>query len=146
MGMKSRRKGKRFEQVIAAELRGVFPAAEVHRSSQADRAYEPDVVSKGAPVLERLWLELNDAAKPNPIAKLEQAERDITALMPHGTRDLPIVVWHRIRERTVWVTTRMWVLDKLRKPDEIAALACATLVPVTIDFADFLKIIAGTNA
>jgi hypothetical protein len=44
----------------------------VRRSDQGKGAMEPDLVIRGCP----LWLELTHAAKPDPMAKLEQAERD----------------------------------------------------------------------
>ncbi len=111
-----REKGKRFERHIAARLREVFPGSDVRRSSQADRAANSDVVITGEPLLERLWLELQDARDPTPLAKLQQAERDIElARRAAANVRLPVVIWHRIHERASQVTTRLWVLDELRR-------------------------------
>jgi len=120
MGRMQRVKGKSFEQAIARLLRARFPHVEVRRAMQAERAYESDVFITGEPRLERLWLELQDARKPNPLLKLAQAERDIMAVLA-GDGPLvlaldrqPVVVWHKLRERTIHVTTRAWVFDELR--------------------------------
>ncbi len=120
MSAMQRRKGRKYEQEIARQLRAAFPAADVRRTSQADRAANSDVIVTGAPVLERLWLELQDARNPTPLAKLAQAERDIEAAAPlaamkmRGTLRMPVVIWHRMGERSHQVTTRLWVLDHLR--------------------------------
>jgi len=121
MAKKSTTKGKVFERRIATALREQWPNAVVRRASQADRADNPDVlVEAGPPVLSRLWLELQDARAPTPTDKLKQAERDVarwqSTRMPSVPR-LPVVVWHKLAERTIWVTTRMWVLDVLRRVD-----------------------------
>lgn len=119
MGLLSRTKGKRFEQQIARVLRAHWPAAIVRRASQAERADNPDVfVEGGPPVLSRLWLELNDARVPRPLEKLQQAESDIEQWLRRRPMALvnrmPAVVWHRLGERTSYVTTRLWVVDELR--------------------------------
>jgi hypothetical protein len=120
MGKLSRTKGKVFERRVASALRAQWPDAEIRRSSQAERAYEADVFARGAPVLERLWMELQDARNPTPLAKLEQAERDVELRRRfQPDRRYPVVVWHRIRERVEWVTTRLWVLDAIRGNDRI---------------------------
>lgn len=109
-----RRKGRAFEQRIARLIRSRFPGVEVHRSSQADRAYDADLVCAGHPALERLWLELTDGRAPNVKAKLEQAERDVNdrryvaALYP--SRRLPIVIHHRLGERTTYASMRLTTL------------------------------------
>lgn len=121
MGLMQRRKGRAFEQRIATILRSSFPGIDVRRSSQADRAVQSDVYCTGHSLLERLWLELQDARNPTPLVKLEQAERDVSAVLvrANGTGwrfddRLPIVIWHRIREQAVHVTMRLWVLDGIR--------------------------------
>lgn len=149
MSAMQRRKGRRFEQQIARELRAVFPAAEVRRTSQADRAANSDVVITGDPKLERLWLELQDACDPTPLAKLAQAERDCERAGPPA-RDpawlsrWPVVIWHRIRERTHQVTTRLWVLDVLRfdgVQDAIGDRRISTVV--TLDLEQFIALLGG---
>ena len=119
MGRMQREKGKRFERAIATLLRQRWPSAVVRRASQAERADNPDVfVEGGPPLLARLWLELQDARSPTPMAKLEQAERDADWWWNHGpstrTERLPVVVWHRIGERTTWATLRLSTLDAIR--------------------------------
>ncbi len=116
MGLLSRVKGKVFERKLAAILRPLWPEAVVRRASQADRAHQADVyVTNGPPLLERLWIEAQDARNPTPLAKLEQAEGDIAESPVALARDrLPVVVWHRYGERTIQATTRLWVLDAMR--------------------------------
>jgi len=113
-----REKGKRFERDIADRIRRRWPKVIVRRSSQAERADNPDVFAEGDPVLERLWLELQDAKAPTPQAKLAQAERDAAAWCATRGRGVrwPVVVWHRLGERTTWVTLRLAVLLDLVAP------------------------------
>ena len=120
MGRMQREKGKRYERHIAAELRTFWPETIVRRASQAERADNPDVFIEGGPrLLSRLWLELHDARNPSPLSKLEQAERDVDAYQAGrrvGDRErLPVVIWHRIGERQSQVTTRLWVVDTIRR-------------------------------
>lgn len=77
-------------------------------------------IETGEPILAQLWLELQDARNPNPLAKLLQAERDIRAWCARRNPDginrtlasdrFPVVVWHRLGERSIQATTRLWVL------------------------------------
>lgn len=143
MGKSQREKGKRFERWVASQLRAAFPAATVRRSSQADAAYEPDVVIEGAvPTLVKLlWLELTDGAAPNPMAKLEQAERDAKAYVERG-HALPVVVWHKTGGRKIQATMRLRTLIALEAwpaPSPAGALD-ATMVgmPVTVDWEQLL--------
>jgi hypothetical protein len=145
MGRMQRNKGKRFERDIAARLRVLWPDAEIRRSSQAERAYEADVFATGSPTLERLWLELQDAKAPTPLKKLAQAERDLAAGGPHVQTDrFPVVVWHRIRELTVHVTTRMWVIDCLRGISGVTRSGADDVV-VQLELGGFLGIVAGSS-
>lgn len=131
MGLKSRRKGRAFEQKIARELRVRWPDVVVRRASQAERAYEPDVFVQGGPSLfADLWLELHDARNPRVLDKLEQAERD------SGSRE-PIVIWHRLGERTIQATMRA---------DVFAWLAYDQVRPewstvITVDFESCMQLI-----
>lgn len=146
MGRMQREKGKRFERDIAGRLRDRWPDVVVRRASQAERADNPDVFSEGHPVLDLLWLELQDARAPTPYAKLEQAERDVDMFhekrvhVPGITlRRLPFVVWHRIGERTIYVTSRMWALGALAKwttphDDRLSA-------PITMPFEHFIELV-----
>jgi hypothetical protein len=146
MGAMQRNKGKSFERVIASQLRALWPGADVHRSSQAERAREPDVAIAGhAPELaRRLWLELQDARKPTPLTKLAQAEKDIEAqsLLQMESRR-PVVVWHKLLERTIWVTTRFWVLCELSGWSHTPDYRCAPTheLVVTVDWVAFLGVL-----
>jgi len=102
---------------------------DVRRSSRADGAANSDVVITGDPLLERLWLELQDARDPTPLAKLQQAERDIDLAQRASDRldRLPVVIWHRIRERSHQVTTRLWVVDEFRGVSAHSRTAVVTL-------------------
>jgi Holliday junction resolvase len=154
MGKMQREKGKAFERKIAADLRSRWPTAVIRRASQAERADNPDVFCESGPtVLRRLWLELQDARKPNPLGKLEQAERDVlcwATQRDRGAREFegyrfPAVVWHKLAERTVWVTTRLWILDRLRGTSGACTLPESV---VTLDWPTFLDMVqaAGGDA
>lgn len=138
MSAMQRRKGRAYEQRIAALIRGRFPGVECHRSSQADRAYDSDLVCTGHPVLERLWLELQDARKPTPRAKLEQAEQDVAGSV--SIPRLPVVVWHRLGEQSSWATMKLGVLSALLgmvAPVKHAAISSL----VTLDLVEFLELL-----
>ena len=148
MGLLSRTKGKVFERRICAILRERWPDIVVHRSSQADRAYQADIVveSGGPAVLRKLWLECHDSKAPNPRAKLEQAERDLCALIPewHWLYDSPtaVVVWHRTGERTHWVTMRLHGLVLM--PGASDAVVTDDLPQlVTLELGEFLDMLEG---
>jgi Holliday junction resolvase len=153
MGAMQRRKGKVYEREVARILRAEFPTADVRRTSQADRAGNSDVIVTGAPLLEQLWLELNDARDPNPLVKLQQAEHDIELARPSRggvAIRLPVVIWHRIRERSHQVTTRLWVLDAIRGCPHGAFEELAKHGPldvdldeaaVTLDLCEFIAIL-----
>lgn len=124
MSAMQRRKGRAFEQRIARKLRSIWPEATIRRASQADQAHQSDVyIDGGPPLLSWLWLECQDARKPTPEVKLAQAERDI------GTRvgRLPVVIWHKLNERDINVTTRLWVLDRLMGSVSLAGQEVVTL-------------------
>jgi hypothetical protein len=144
VGALSCRRGKVYEREIARQLRAAFPAVDIRRTSQADRAGNSDVVATGSPVLERMWLELNDARAPRPLAKLAQAERDVlqsqrVRLAPEPR--MPVVIWHRIHERAHQVTTRLWVLDELRGGSRISQ----DEVIVTLDLAAFVAVLQAAD-
>ncbi len=140
MSAMQRNKGKRFERAIAAELRTRWPAAIVRRASQAERADNPDVFAEGAPVLARLWLELQDARQPTPALKLAQAERDAAAWQARrtpGSDRWPVVVWHRLGERTTWATLRLGTLLALTGSTSPAQAV------VTLELGAFLDLLAA---
>lgn len=128
-------KGAGFERRIAKLLRERY-GADVHRSSQADRARNSDVVIEPGPGvhqnLPRLWLELQDAREPTPLKKLAQAERDIAR--EEAMARVPVVVWHRLGERTVWASLRLYDLDWLCGVGEERAGGPM----VTMEIGDFL--------
>lgn len=137
MSKMQRVKGKVFEREIARLLRERWPGADVHRSSQADRARNSDVVVVGGPLAaSSLWLELQDAARPTPEKKLEQAERDVQA---GGGERLPVVIWHKLREREIWATCRLQTLVTLGD----MAQGRQVLWPhvVTMPLEDFLDVV-----
>ena len=113
MGRISRNKGRAFEQRIASDIRRVLPRATVRRSLQAHAAYEPDIVIAGdvPAIWERLWIECHDARRPDIRAKWAQATRDSAAATLRGASSLPLVVWHRTGERSVYCTADLstWV-------------------------------------
>lgn len=138
-----RRKGRAFEQRIARLIRSRFPGVEVHRSSQADRAYDADLVCTGHPALERCWLELTDGRAPDVRGKLEQAERDVRerfVLVPDGQPPrLPVVVHHRLGERTTYASMRLrtlGVVTGLLSDDEGGREQL-----VTMSLEDFLEVL-----
>ena len=135
MSKLSTTKGKDFERKVAAQLRELWPDATIHRSSQADRAYAPDVVIEGdAPQLaRRLWLELNDARNPQPLKKLERAERDLKLKSLDDyrwERALPVVVWHRLGSKSIQATMRMRTMAVLCG----GAYDCSGQLVVTCDW------------
>ena len=140
MGKKSRTKGRAFEQKIARKLRAIWPAATVRRSSQAERAYQSDVfIEGGPPLLSQLWLELNDARNPNVRAKLDQAEEDVAAI--GDIAGLPVVIWHRLGQRSIQASMRLWTLAALAydKTDHSPEI-------VTMDLGSFLRLVEGAIA
>lgn len=141
MGKLSRTKGRAFEQKIARVFRAAWPDAVVRRSSQADRAYNPDVmIEHGPAMLQSLWLELNDARNPDPLAKLAQAERDVDAMrVAYGSRS-PAVIWHRLASRSIHVTMRACVFDALRGIGPYAGEPLDR-TPITMSLDDFIGVL-----
>lgn len=137
-GSASRLKGKVFEREVATAYRSKWPRATVRRALQSHAAFEPDVVIEGdAPgVALALWTECQHAAKPTPLAKLEQAERDVSRAKDAGIW-FPIVVWRKHGERRTQATMRMLTLSALDLVDGVAT-GTETLV-VTMDFDEFLE-------
>lgn len=144
MGLMQRNKGKRFEREIAVAVRAKF-GCEVRRASQAERADNPDIfVPPGvAPhKLTRLWFELTDARAPKPLDKLEQAERDAKAWQDKQLGYIPrwpVVVWHRLGERTTWATMRINTLLDIVQP--VPDAESELTAPVTIEFGAFLQML-----
>jgi len=114
MGLRSRRKGCAFELVVRDRILSAFkavPALTVRRSSQAERAYESDLIIEGPHVpkhLGELWVECEHANKPNPSKKFEQGCRD--ALRYEERMELarvPVVCWRATGDRTIWLSTSL---------------------------------------
>lgn len=141
-GRTSVQKGKAFERRVAAEIRaavaGPYPAADVRRSSQADRAGNSDVHVDGHPVLSALWLELTDARAPDPLAKLAQAERDVAAA---GGGRWPVVVWHRLGARSTQATLRLETLLWALGEDDPRIPRDALATVVELDWHEFLAMV-----
>lgn len=130
MGLMQRRKGRRFEQDVATAFRQRWPHLTVRRAQQSGGAFEPDVVVEGVP----LWTECCVGAKPNPLVKLAQAERDVerfTEMM------LPVVVWRKSGEWTMRATMRLGVLLETTRANFSLSYQSSDLV-ITVDFDEWL--------
>lgn len=137
MGLKSRTKGKVFERKIARAFRERWPEAIVRRSSQAERAFNSDVfIEGGPPLLSMLWLEMHDARNPIVTKKLKQAERDLRDLARSAA---PIVIWHKLGERSIQVTMRSWTFAFLAYGESHPS----SQFVVTLDFSSFVRLVEG---
>jgi hypothetical protein len=121
MGLKSRRKGKSFELVVRSRVQDYFPTITVRRSSQAERAYEADLILEGPtcpPWLSQLWIECEHANQVNALAKLEQGEHDAFEWAKRmGTNSrLPIACTRETGRRVINATTRLVTLTQLVMP------------------------------
>lgn len=128
MGKLSRTKGHAHERAVAAAIRARFPHLTVRRSLQSHQAFEPDVVVEGVP----LWLECFCGAKPNPLAKLAQAERDVERFT---TPMYPAVVWRKSGSQTTYATMR---LETLLCTMGMGALVTMPELVVTVEFDGWL--------
>jgi|ERR1051326_1569022 hypothetical protein len=140
MGLKSRRKGKVFERKIARAFREKWPDALVRRASQAERAHNPDVfVEGGPPLLSSLWMEMHDAATPLVAKKLAQAERDSLerSSFAADSAHVPVVIWHKLGERSIQVTMRSWAFAWLAYDESHPD----SQIIVTLDFASFMRLV-----
>jgi hypothetical protein len=120
-----REKGKTFERKIARIIRDRWPEALVRRASQAERAHNPDVFVEGGPsILQRLWMELQDSAHPTPIAKLDQAVRDVEAdprSYNGGCHRLPVAITHKLGSPAILATMNVGDLMDILDPDRVHA-------------------------
>lgn len=146
MGAMQRRKGRAWEQRVARILRKKWPHSTVRRSLQAHRAYEPDLVIEGmAPSMAcALWLELQHADRPNPVAKLDQARRDMAESCLR--KRYAVVVWRKTSERTAYATMSMWAAcdisgvlstSTLHTPNSLGVPS----IDVTMTLEDFLRML-----
>lgn len=135
MGKLSRNKGKAFERKIARAYREAIPeiAEEVRRSDQSHQADDSDVTG-----LPGLWTECEDAREPNPLKKLEQAERD--------AKDgrIPVAITHKMRAKSVQATLRLRDLVQLFN-ENAGDVGMSEDQPVTMDFDDFLVLYRGSQ-
>jgi len=132
-GAGRRRKGHDFERQLATEIRRAFPGAVVRRAQQSEQAYEPDVMTEGAGILDCAWIEAQASRSPTPLAKLRQAERDVARV--NGKRRLPIAVTHRTGARTSEARMRLSTLLEL-------AGEGAGVLTVECDWSQFLAVLA----
>jgi hypothetical protein len=148
MGARSRRKGCAAELVVRDRIRAAFPQLPmmtVRRSSQAERAYESDLIIEGPGVpswILKLWTECEHANNPDPVIKYAQAVRDAERWEKRmQTFRTPIVCWRKTGSRTIWLSTSMANLNHLlysqfteRGAGEVAmAIADKLLVTVDLD-------------
>lgn len=123
-GAGRRKKGHDFERLVANRYRERWPDRVVRRGNQSHKAFEPDVVIEGS----TLWSECQCAAKPTPLAKLAQAERDCP--------EQPIVVvWRKTGAKTINATMRLGTLLELNGMGHM--LRAADQV-VTLDFDEWI--------
>ena len=136
-GKTSRRKGHEFERKIARQLRERFPryADDIRRADQGHGANASDVT--GLPLV---WLELQHAATPTPVGKLEQAERDILEAPEDAHTRIPVAVTHKSRTHTTQATLRLRGLLRLVYAVPTQVLPSLGGEPVTLDWEDFLKL------
>lgn len=89
MGKRSRVKGAAYERWVANYFEGAgFPEAQRGLGQARDGSEIPDVQ------VDDLWVQTKHGARPNPIAALEQAIRDM------GERDLfPVAICRQDRGR-----------------------------------------------
>lgn len=155
MGKSQRIKGRAFEQLIATAYRERWPEAVVRRSLQAHQPYESDVVVEhpDLPRVAAMWTECQHAAKPAPLIKLAQAERDAdkaksvgcypsTPVMGGRHPWLPVVVWRKSGAAQVNATMRHWVWATLA--GIVHEPAGLDRVVITLDFRDFMSAVRGT--
>ncbi len=122
-GRRSRVKGKEFERAVAEQLCMVLFCSRfegtlvIRRSSQAERAYEADLIieAQHAPSwLLDMWVECENAKVPQTASKMEQSIRDAAnATLRTGRQRTPVVIWREAGTRTFWFTTHHSWLDEL---------------------------------
>lgn len=112
MGKSQRTKGASWERDVATMLRARFPARDVYRTQQADRAYQSDVTMgrSAAHVAElgdvdpaSIWFECISSHRPNLFEKLRQSVRDA-----EGKGKVPIVVAKKTRDPLGPVVALRW--------------------------------------
>ena len=144
MGLRSRRKGCEAELVVRDRFLAAFPMLQqltVRRSSQAERAFESDLIIEGPNVpdwLTRLWVECEHANVPDPAKKYAQAQRDADINRIRMGRDrTPIVCWRKTASRTIWLSTGLLHLTSL-----LGFAQAPSNVLVTIELDEVLMLLA----
>ena len=121
--------------------RELLKESKVRRSDQGRGAVEPDVVIRGCP----LWLELQDARQPAPLAKLAQAERDVRQT---SSPLRPVAVVHKLASPQIQAWMRVETLLYLCGFDDLTnseggaiplADAPGATVAVMIDYDELLE-------
>lgn len=126
VGRLSSAKGKAFERLIVNTIKSALgPGSVVRRSSQADHAYNSDVVVESSGTwLDNAWLELTTGSVSwaKVEAKIEQAKRDLALRRPSA---VPCVVWRVRGHRNIWMTktNSAGILATTNLDDELALLA-----------------------
>lgn len=139
MGKTERNRGNAFERLICNVVRSLDPYALVRRGKQSHLADEPDVViAAGMGRLNTLWIECHHGKTPAH-AKLIQAEHD-ALYSTRGTYWSPVVIWRKPRERVVYATMRLGVLDRVR--DHTTHSVNGNAFIVTMPMADFFAMAA----
>jgi hypothetical protein len=130
-GVRSREKGRKYEQKIVQKLRaaGFVSAARNLSQSRTAKAEGPDIVG-----VHGVWLELCHAKNADPKRKHAQAVTDSA-----GDGRRPVVVWRRDGFLKDQVTVSIADLDALllRLPQDLLRLP-QDLLLVTMDLDDFL--------
>lgn len=164
----SRRKGVSFEEAVARDMRAIYDSSDllerieeagkvrgkgsvaahrellkesrVRRSDQGKGALEPDVVIQDCPI----WLELQCAKDPTPMAKLAQAERDVRQT---GSSLRPVAVIHQSGSQSSQAWMRVATLLYLCGFDDLTdseggaiplVEAPGAVLPVMLDYVDLL--------
>ena len=155
LGRRSRRKGPAFELVVRDHIlealvsRNTTDGLTIRRSSQAERAWDADLIIEGPPPVPQwlldIWVECEHANDPNPAAKMVQAKRDAGAATLRLKRQrTPVVVWRRTGERTIWLSTELqFMLELLHAGNDLPPVpGHGTGLLVTCRLGEFLDAIA----
>ena len=89
---------------MRARVADYFPQYTIRRSSQAERAYEADLIIEGPDCpawLSALWFECEHANQVDAMKKLEQGERDALEFYERMKRDRYVVACTRETGRRV---------------------------------------------
>lgn len=155
-GAHSGNKGKRFERKIGRDLRELYDgedwlahydtlskaqqvvmlkASKVRRGEQGKGAREADLCVEGL----TWWFELEDAKVSRPLAKLEQAERDIEHKGEVG-QWLPVAITHKTNSPTIQATMRGRAFAYL-VTGRFPAPGPADTAPVTFPYPTLLELL-----